>query len=821
MEFETRNTIMQIGPAPLDKLPIETADVITAPTKPVMTSVQSSSTENTATGDISKSEIQRVGATIQDTGDLSAVSIHTGTQQIQSRNPRGATHLNDAAWDLMMLEQKFTFNRNVDWPTTAASKQILTSIRIPQDIIVTPAQKSPFDVTRLWNCVQARLRIVVKASPMYQGSLGFGFVPFANPVSTEKMINMGALICNVSQNKSFEFIIPYRYRTAFLDVTKNEELGTFHIFVISSLQTGASNPNSIEIAVWSAMEGSEFKLPEPVPSTRYFSHKFDTGKLAEYQTRRTIMQSGQMARENKTLVDINAPISSLEPIMMCAGPGLLGSNEIEQFQDMPNDLIQLCKRWQQAGRYTVTLKADVTGVMRFRVTDLMEAATFRLGRAFSLWRGSINARFVVRNTGAFFSGRITFDNKGLQDIRQTISGYSYFTEAQIGMVTIPWIFPYFTDFTPATGFGGSHGDLVVSLETEVNRTITLELYLSVGDDFHMGVYNGWPSGKPLEWNPVVPYNYTETPTRNDGTYPLPPNEPTPDDIVIVGGPKSRPINMSDSLLQFVTRRTQMESGIISFVDRALETTLPIVEKISALGNLLDAHMITDQPPPMQIRNIPYSIASDLPQFTERLRSTNHNALSLPDKYCFGVSEAETNIHKLLTDTKSWIGNYSWKASAKEGDVILDLYNGPESNSRADGQLHDVLPNLFEYWQGSTIYIFDVIASELHRGQLTFVFNTAPDDIAYADATQTYFTTFDLSEGRGTIAIQLPYLSESPYKEVAGNALRGPKNATGILKCFVQNPLRSSNVVYPDVEIVAYKTYGKDFRLGIYGNTEFA
>jgi len=814
-QYNTNERITKAQAGPMDKMKIETEDVKSAPVTADMGSVDTSRIENSTEGDISKSEVKRVGATIQDGGDLNAMTIATGTTRIESRNLRAEAFLNDTNWDLKKLEHKFTYIGSIDWSLTDDPTTILKSYRLPQDIIVTPAQKVAFDVTRLWKCKQIRMKIVIKASPFYAGSLGFGFTPFGGNPNAYRMINMGAMIQKVSQNEGYEFVIPYRFRAGFLDVTDNQILGQFSIFVISRLATGTGNPNSIQIAVYAAIEDSEFKLPEPVSSTRYYSHKFD-------RVRVTKAQSGPIENKVKTLLDINTMVCDMETTKMCAGAGTLGSNEIEHFQDMPNDFVQLCKRWTRASNVIVNTTVGKTSILKYNVDQLMERATYALGDVFNLWRGSINVRVVLKSLSGRATARTTFSKDGRTSVIESISGYSYHNEDQIGQVTVPWIFPYFTDFSIATGFADiSHGQVQVYLNTIVAEPVTVTVYVSVGDDFHMGVYAGCPAGpKIMKWFPFVP-EYEELTTEIDATFPTAYTENNweleePAEVSKFNSP------MSTSMHQFFdrVRVTRAQSGIVEFIDRALETTLPLVEKVSKLGALLDAHMITEQPHPIQMRQIPYSIAADLPQYIERLRTMNHNGLSLPDEHCFGTTEKETDIHKLLTTTKSWIGNTSWSGSDQAGSELFTLYNGPDIAYTLPGQLHDIVPHLYEFWTGSTIYIFDVIATEMHRGQLLFVFNTYPEDVAFADATQTYFATYDLAEGRGTIAIELPYMSASPYKDVAAGA-RGDINSTGLLKCFVLNPLRSTTTVSPDVDIVAYKSYGKDFRLGVYGNANYA
>jgi hypothetical protein len=806
----------------LDKTKIEMADVERASPNAPMAPNDKSVVENNVDADINKTETKRVGATVQDSGSVNKMSITTGETAINSHNQRAENSLNDTDWDLSKLEHKFTFIKTVEWKITDPIEEILATLRIPQDIIVTPAQKAPFDVTRLWRCRQIRMKLVIKGSPFYAGSVGFGFTPFGLPPDPRKMINMGAMIQKVSQNDGFEFVIPFRYRAGFLDVTSGNVLGAFCIFVISRLTTGAGNPNNVPISIYAAIEDSQFKLPEPIPATRYFSHKFDSLKVRE-----TEPQAGTGG--GKKLVDINMPIQNLPFSVLAAGEGTLGKNEVENFQDMPNDFCQVLKRWKLASRVQVKLTAGEVGRLVYALTELYGNAMNGLDDMYAMYRGSIAVRVQVRSPSGRVQGRITHDIDDATETREGIQGFSYFNEEQIGQVTVPWMFGYFVDFTRATGEAAYPGYMITDIVSSVAETAEVEFHVCVADDFHMGVFCGTPTRPTvMAVNTDIP-KYSTYKQKIDASFPVPTQLEEWDGVDELG----RAPNLSDSVwkhlgmrsapmkidpMKLPIKKTVPQSGIVEFIDRALETTLPIAEKISKLGMLLDAHMITEQPHPMQLRAIPYSVAADLPQYTERLKTLNHNGMSLPDDECFGTKEKETDIHKLLTETKSWVANTTWKGTDVEGTPIFSIFNGPGVPSTKAGQLHDAIPPLFDFWTGGTIIICDVMATEMHRGQLLFVYNTFPEDINYADATQTYFTTYDLSEGRGTIALMLPYMSQEPFKRtVQVDDTKGRTNSTGKLTCFVQNSLRSTTTVASDVDVVIFKAYGKDFQLGVYGN----
>lgn len=775
-----------------------------------------------------KREVARVGATVQDSADVKMMPVKTGALVTHSHNDRAQQYLNDVDWDLQKLAHKFTFIEDFTWPNTAAPGTILKSYVIPREILKTPAQKAPFDVTRFWKCSNVLMKLVVKASPFYAGSLGIGFTPLYDEPNVKKMVNMGALVEKVSQDEGLEFSIPFRYFKGYIDVAI-EQLGTFSVFVISPLATGPTNPTSINVAVYAAIENNEFKLPDVIPATRYYSRKLD-----KPATIVTFPESGKQARS--VLCDINDDLRNMATTMLCAGEGLVGRPKVPHFQDAPDDIIQLLKRWTFAGRIEVNAAANTTTKINLNSQNLTEIACMSLDQMYGLYRGSVNVRIVMiseTNQKAY----VTLNPFSTMNevVFPSNQGFQYFDAQTPAQITIPWLRPTFTALTPYYANLGGSPDLtrlVINLDTyDKTGPVFFEIHVCVGDDFHMGVYMGAPA---FCFVPNVALNYTKSVTAL-AVAPEPTliskfTKPESGKTKSVK-PKSEKCCMIDwnfnetfSVSCFptlfpVSKLTKPESGIVSFIDRALETTLPIAENISALMSLLDAHMITEQPAPLQWRKIPYSVATDNVQYTERMLTTNHNGMSLPDKDCFGTTTAETSIHNLITGTKTWLTNVAWNATDVSGTELYRVYTGPEPSNGLPGYMSQVIPNNFGYWTGSTKYIFDIIGTEMHRGQVLLVFNTIPEGVAYTDATQTYFCTYDLSQGRGTIAVSLPYLSPVPYTRTEQGTTVVPANHTGLLQVFVQNPLRATSTVAASVDIVVYKTYGDDFQLGVYGATD--
>lgn len=791
--IQTIETFNQSGLAmtALDKQKLGTTEIDTAPVNEEISEISNETIDNKALGTPGKTMTDAVGASVQDAPSTKAKPVKTGERIIQSKNVRSEVYMNDVNWDLKKLVQKFTYVKDFVWSTADSVGTIISSVEAPKEFLVTPAQREPFDVTRFWKGTLL-VKVVIKSSPFYAGGLVMGFTPFYRKPTIPALVNMGGLIHKLSQEEGLEYVIPFRWPAGFIDASQ-DILGSFVVMVNSALKTGPDNPGTISGAIYVSLMDSEFKLPEIIPSQSYKSLKFDMVN--------TEPQSGVSVKS--VLCDINEIPSEMPAAMMCAGEGVVGTPPVSHFQDAPSDLMQLLKRWEMAGRLRVGIQRQAATVCTFLLKDIYSAAFRGFDRYFGLFRGSVNLRFSLEDAVDNIYGKISFNPVGSRSNGQQPSncGLQTFDRMSMGMVTVPWTQPYFALPTAETGLLANPqydilDEVTVVLFNYSNdpRTPILNVDVSVGDDFHMGVFLGTPSD-------------TKYPTMYRRTALLPSSV--------------KQVAAEHDAEYFMT--TTAQSGMLQFIGRAIENTLPLVEKVSELGSELDAHMITEQNQLVQQRRRPFSIACDIPVLTERFTTVNHNGMSLPDKQVFGSAVSETDIYNLLQNTKSIVGRFSWSAADKAGKIISEYSNSPGVPTTSLPGTHTELCAMFNFWTGGKIMIFDVHATQMHRGQLLISYSTDMQDVAYADATQSYFTTLDLSEGRATVAVQLPYLSPIPQRRTPyiGAVSNDPTTAVGTLRVFVQNPLRSTATVAPDVEVVVYEACASDFQVNVYGGTPYA
>lgn len=494
------------------------------PTPPVpdmeIKGAPSNETPDISTEPADKARVEQLGTTLQETNETIRATPSTGAQTFNSINMRAEGHCNDINWTLQRLEKKYTVIDQLTWSLSEPANTVKAVYDLPNDILKTPALKTAFDVTAFFRMKSIRMRVVVRASEFYGGCLVAGFYPSLVPKSSFPVLpydmstikQLGGKNLVASDNQSLEFEVPFRHPYGFTEAP-NDCLGQFVIFVLNPLRTGPLNPNNVNITVYAAIEDAEFKVPEYVPTQTYRSPKFDTinGKLQSgmYSNGETrIMNTGQ--------ISINDPISSMKPVMLCAGEGLIREPKVKQYQDHPTDLVQLSKRFKYLGKigpFTVPKAASYTLVIPLE--NWIAAAIGKYGGFYNLYRGSILAKINMLCTQTA-SGTTPGDVNYRQNVNARayliqgidpfdvdaqggayLGGCSYFDTKEPLEIMIPYLSPLFV-----TSLGSTDPALTEQKSLQIvfenfnisdDVKISLEPWICAADDMAYGIFIGTQS----------------------------------------------------------------------------------------------------------------------------------------------------------------------------------------------------------------------------------------------------------------------------------------------------------------------------------------
>ncbi len=166
--------------------------------------------------------------------------------------------------------------------------------------------------------------------------------------------------------------------------------------------------------------------------------------------------------------------------------------------------------------------------------------------------------------------------------------------------------------------------------------------------------------------------------------------------------------------------------------------------------------------------------------------------------------------------RSYLGTVDWKPEQGPGSNIQFYPVTPSQSTPYQLGIRSptalgYYATLFRYWRGEIEIEVEVIATQMHQGQLFLSFQPGVSTPSvYSKAVNTLCATLDIGEQNSTI-FSVPYVTTSDYMPT-GTALAEPTSASsiGILAIYVQNPLTSPPSVGANVEINFWIRAGKNF-----------
>jgi len=177
-------------------------------------------------------------------------------------------------WTLANMIERPTFRSSYNWTTALASGTVISTLRIPQDLIATSITDTPFSRFTFWKG-EIKLSFQVTATPLHQGMVVAVFVP----LSTTSFVT-GTLVPNfrsasvnqcvylyANANTAGEMTIPFNHPKGYLNLlnssalTVEDSLGTLYLFVLNQLSAAAASTTNVNISLFSQFLNNQFKVP--------------------------------------------------------------------------------------------------------------------------------------------------------------------------------------------------------------------------------------------------------------------------------------------------------------------------------------------------------------------------------------------------------------------------------------------------------------------------------------------------------------------------------------------------------------------------------
>jgi hypothetical protein len=239
----------------------------------------SSNTNEPRASPASFQDISRMGVSLS-TRPVTSVSTRVGTNNDHSESDNT---IQEKAWTLSNLVERFAFLDTYDWTTTMSPHTIIKKLRIPQDLLASEPATTPFRAFQFWRG-DVEIQAQVTSNPLTQGMLLMVFIPLTSEEECDLIVsNFSSATVNqccylyANANTTARMTIPYNSPQSYLDVSQFSSssplnsLGYIYLVVFNPIELASSGTDSTTVSIFSSFINNAFKVPRSQVSARHQS----------------------------------------------------------------------------------------------------------------------------------------------------------------------------------------------------------------------------------------------------------------------------------------------------------------------------------------------------------------------------------------------------------------------------------------------------------------------------------------------------------------------------------------------------------------------
>lgn len=226
--------------------------------------------------------------------------------------------------------------------------------------------------------------------------------------------------------------------------------------------------------------------------------------------------------------------------------------------------------------------------------------------------------------------------------------------------------------------------------------------------------------------------------------------------------------------------------------------------------------------------------SDTPETLVKLSLDSKNELTIDTRVMGLGGEDELAISAIAQRPSFW-QQFSWPESAVPDDMLASILVTPalvrSLPATVGTEIHPTAlafaAALFEAWQGSIKFRFNVVCSEYHRGRLRLVYNPNSNNVGPVSYNHVYSTIVDISQDRD-FEYEVKWADIRAWNRLYGadtyhilntfNTAAGVSAGTdydnGCLSVYVVNELATPGIVAADVKIQVWVSGGNDLAFAV-------
>jgi hypothetical protein len=314
-----------------------------------------------------------------------------------------------------------------------------------------------------------------------------------------------------------------------------------------------------------------------------------------------------------------------------------------------------------------------------------------------------------------------------------------------------------------------------------------------------------------------------------------------EDVVLIPRPTSLPVPIQfkgapdaankpakSGLLSYIyaTEQSGLGEHLGRKLDQIVESVVPAEVTGAIAGILLDKPAFTEYPEPLVHKDAQYMSASRGVEKLERMTLEPTAQYLTMDQFGDNVDEMDM---KHILKKPTYLTSFNWASTDNVGTVLyssttspMHLASGEDTAATFNPTPYGFFGNLFTYWRGGLVFIFQVVGTAFHEGRLDFCNHpgttTVPTD--YPTAMSQYAASQTVRNTNNTIEVRIPYHSDIPWKRTwmgehlsdveTDGAVRSMDYVIGCFSVRVAVPLKNPNNVANNVDVNVFVCAADDF-----------
>jgi hypothetical protein len=283
------------------------------------------------------------------------------------------------------------------------------------------------------------------------------------------------------------------------------------------------------------------------------------------------------------------------------------------------------------------------------------------------------------------------------------------------------------------------------------------------------------------------------------------------------------------------------AGLGKQLDHLVDDLLPREVTGAIAGILLDKPAVTEYPEPLVNKDAQYMSSSRGVEKLERMTLEPSAQYLTSDQFGDSVDEMDM---KFLLKKPVYLETFNWSSTQAVGTTLYTTTVSPTHIDRvtsypttgpgAEPSIMLALANLFTYWRGGFVLIFQMIGTAFHEGRLDFCNHPGTTTVpsTYSAALSQYVNSQTIRNTNNTVEVRIPFHSDTPWKriwqgeplsDIAGTSstVRSMDFVTGCFSVRVAVPLKNPNNVANNIDVNIFLAAADDFEfhtLSIIGGT---